>query len=375
MRFRTGSKFFVPALMGCWLATGGSALAQKAVTASDDPIAKVLKKKKTTDIAGKAVTTVKPKPKVVDRGIPNEVPLPARKLFGYLQSPAPMKASSYGGYAKGCMSGAEEMPINGLAWQVMRLSRNRNWGHPVLIDYLKKLAVDVQQKDGWPGLLIGDISQPRGGPMLTGHKSHQLGLDADIWMRSMPSRRLTYKEREETAAPSMLSGKISISKTRFKPGNVKVLRRAASSPLVARIFVHPAIKKAVCEATNDDPKRESWLKKIRPWWGHHYHFHVRLKCPRGSRGCKNQRPVPKGDGCGKPINDWFAMMTRPPRKPAKPAVKPTKPRKPRKKRYLTLAKLPKSCRRVLSYGRHKNAMLFAKGVGENVTLPVRRPVN
>jgi hypothetical protein len=36
---------------------------------------------------------------------------------------------------------------------------------------------------GWgKGLYIGDISQPRGGPMTSGHASHQIGLDADIWM-------------------------------------------------------------------------------------------------------------------------------------------------------------------------------------------------
>jgi murein endopeptidase len=30
------------------------------------------------------------------------------------------------------------------------------------------------------GLLIGDMSQPRDGPMLYGHSSHQIGLDVDI---------------------------------------------------------------------------------------------------------------------------------------------------------------------------------------------------
>ncbi len=373
MRLHISYKLLLPVIMGSILLNSSQVFAQYG-----DKMQSSKQSEETATPPEKGTAqqqkTVKP---VVEKGLPNEVPLPARKLFGYLQSPAPMHPASFGGYAKGCMSGAIAMPINGSAWQVMRLSRNRNWGQPVLIDYLKKLAVDVQQKDNWPGLLIGDLSQPRGGPMLTGHKSHQLGLDADIWMRSMPKHRLTYQEREETAAPSMLAGKITINNKTFKPGNVRVLRRAASSPLVARIFVHPAIKKAVCEATKDETDRAKWLKKLRPWWGHHYHFHVRLKCPKGYRGCKDQRPVPKGDGCGKPINDWFAMMTRPARKPkttTKPK-KPKKPRKPRKKRYLTLASLPKSCRRVLSYGRHQNAMLFAKGVGALVTLPEQRPIN
>ena len=79
---------------------------------------------------------------------------------------------------------------DGPTWQAMRLSRNRRWGHPTMIKLIEKLSRDAVA-DGWPGLLIGDISQPRGGPMLTGHASHQIGLDADIWLTPMPDRRLT----------------------------------------------------------------------------------------------------------------------------------------------------------------------------------------
>ena len=63
----------------------------------------------------------------------------------------------------------------------MRLSRNRNWGHPKLVEFLERLSAKGA-KVGWPGLLVGDMAQPRGGPMLTGHASHQVGLDADIWL-------------------------------------------------------------------------------------------------------------------------------------------------------------------------------------------------
>ena len=79
----------------------------------------------------------------------------------------------------------------------MRLSRNRNWGHPMLVELVKKLAIEAKAYDGWPGLLVGDLSQPRGGPMLTGHRSHQMGLDADIWFLAMPNRVLTAQEREK----------------------------------------------------------------------------------------------------------------------------------------------------------------------------------
>lgn len=105
---------------------------------------------------------------------------PAKALFGGTKSPAPLAARAIGSYAKGCLSGAKALPIDGPAWQHMRLSRNRNWGHPKLLQVVQRLARDGREKDGWPGLLVGDLSQPRGGPMLTGHASHQIGLDADV---------------------------------------------------------------------------------------------------------------------------------------------------------------------------------------------------
>ena len=37
---------------------------------------------------------------------------------------------SIGYYTHGCLAGGVALPINGPTWQVMRLSRNRNWGHP-----------------------------------------------------------------------------------------------------------------------------------------------------------------------------------------------------------------------------------------------------
>ena len=130
---------------------------------------------------------------------------PAKELFGAQKLPAQLAPQSLGFYSKGCLAGGVAIPVDGPHWQVMRLSRNRNWGHPNLIALLEKLAADGT-KVGWPGLMVGDLSQPRGGPMLTGHASHQIGLDADIWMNPMPDRRLTRQEREDTSAVSMLKG-------------------------------------------------------------------------------------------------------------------------------------------------------------------------
>ena len=121
---------------------------------------------------------------------PNDPKVPAKELFGRKVAPVPMQARAIGFYAKGCIAGAEQLPHTGDTWQVMRLSRNRYWAHPDMVALIKRLAAKAHKDAGWPGILVGDMSQPRGGPMLTGHASHQVGLDADIWLTPMPNRQL-----------------------------------------------------------------------------------------------------------------------------------------------------------------------------------------
>jgi penicillin-insensitive murein DD-endopeptidase len=273
---------------------------------------------------------------------------PARELFGAVTTPAPLASRSIGSYAKGCLAGGVSLPINGPDWQVMRLSRNRNWGTPQLLDFLERFASDARALDGWPGLLVGDMSQPRGGPMLTGHTSHQVGLDADIWLTPMPDRILTPQEREDMSAVSMLKDPFTVDPAIFTTMQMKLIRRAASYPQVARIFVHPAIKKALCEHAKDISKDTAWLGKVRPWWNHHYHFHVRLKCPPGMDGCEDQKDVSGDDGCGQELANWYAMLKKAAIESAKPIPPGTKPwtGKP----PLTMAQLPKECGTVLTAG-------------------------
>jgi penicillin-insensitive murein DD-endopeptidase len=264
----------------------------------------------------------------------------AKELFGAHRTAAPLEARAIGSYAKGCLSGAQQLAVDGPAWQAMRLSRNRNWGHPALIAIVQKLADDARAFDGWPGLLVGDISQPRGGPMLTGHASHQIGLDADIWLTPMPPRRLTAQEREDLSATSMLAAdQLSVDPKLFTDGHLRLLKRASSITEVERVLVHPAIKKAICEATVKDQDR-AWLRKVRPIWGHHYHFHVRIGCPQGAVGCLAQAATPGDDGCGKELDDWFVLLKRP---PTPETAEPPKP-------PLTLDGLPAECRVVLNAG-------------------------
>jgi len=263
---------------------------------------------------------------------PDDPTLAAKELFGRKTTPAPLQARAIGSYSRGCMAGATAIPVDGETWQVMRLSRNRNWGHPQLIALLQRLSARMPSINGWPGLLIGDISQPRGGPMITGHASHQIGLDADVWLTPMPNRRLSRLEREEMSATNMVrSDWLDIDPAVWTPQHTALIRAAASEKAVARIFVNPAIKKALCREAGAD---RGWLSKVRPTWGHNYHFHIRLSCPPGEASCSDQDPPPSGDGCGEELARWFTPEMLHP--------KPGKPRPP-----LTVAQLPEECRRVL----------------------------
>ena len=294
-------------------------------------------------IAG-AATTPKPRPPTKKKAATPKGP-PAKMLFGAVNGPAPLAARAIGSYSKGCLAGGVSLAINGPEWQVMRLSRNRNWGHPRLVAYLERLAKDARSLDGWPGLLVGDMAQPRGGPMVTGHTSHQIGLDADIWLTPMPDRILTREEREEMSAVSMLKDPFSVDPAIWSPTHVRLIKRAASYPQVSRIFVHPAIKKALCEQAG---RERGWLGKVRPWWNHYYHFHIRLACPAGALGCENQKPTTGDDGCGKELAEWYKML----RAAALHAPVPPKPGAPppKKKPPLGLADLPGDCRTVLNAG-------------------------
>lgn len=264
---------------------------------------------------------------------------PAKQLFGAKAEGSTQKPAPFGSYAKGCVAGAVELPETGPSWQAMRLSRNRNWGHPETIDFIQDLSRVAARQKGWEGLYIGDISQPRGGPMLSGHRSHQIGLDVDIWMRPADRLNLSRSARENISSISMRRAGGAYVNSSWSKQHHAILRAAAKDKRVARIFVFPGAKVQMCKDAKGDRR---WLRKIRPWWGHHYHFHVRLACPKGARGCVNQAAPPKGDGCAE-AEEWVRNILNPP--PPKP-VDPNAP-KPKPRRDYTLSDLPQQCAAVL----------------------------
>lgn len=256
--------------------------------------------------------------------------------WGTVPGPTRGAAQAIGGYAAGCLAGGAALAPEGVGYQAIRLSRKRTYGHPVLIDYMRDFGRRVAAA-GLGTALVADMNQPRGGPMPFGHASHQIGLDADVWLRlDLPP--LDRKARESVQEINFVDyGRRRVRADLWGAAQAELIRIAADDPRVARIFVHPTIKLALCERTG--PGRSAadraWLRKVRPWYGHDGHMHIRLSCPPGNPLCEEQRALPEGDGCDPDLNNWIRDANRPipVRSPAE-----TPPRRP---------KLPAACTAVL----------------------------
>lgn len=210
--------------------------------------------------------------------------------------PAAGAAQAIGSTSGGCLQGAATLPASGPGYEVLHLRRNRRYGHPELVAFIKRLGKTAKkQKLGL--LVVGDLSQPRGGPTPSGHRSHQTGLDVDLGYVAPAGLRpghVSAAEREKVGPTAVIDLQTHKATPAWTPNTVKLLAAAASDPAVDRIFVNPAIKRMLCDAPT---RNEAWAARLRPWWGHHDHFHVRLKCPADSAACVPQDPPPD-DGCG-----------------------------------------------------------------------------
>lgn len=259
----------------------------------------------------------------------------AQALFSAKPTPTAHPPHAIGRHGLGCLAGGVQLPETGPTWQAMRLSRNHHWGHPKAIAFVERLSRIAAAEPGWRGLYVGDISQARGGP-IPGHASHQIGLDIDIWMRPATRLDLSRAERERLASISVRTADQRSVNGNWTASHHRILEAAARDPHVERIFVTAPVKLRMCA---DAPARDrAWLAKIRPWWGHDSHFHVRLHCPAGQPGCTQPDPLPAGDGCAEAIW-WVTEALEPP----DPSAPPPAPRPP-----IRLADLPQQCATVLN---------------------------
>lgn len=243
-----------------------------------------------------------------------------------VKQPVAGKAQSIGEYSNGCVIGAKALSLNDPFYQVTKPGQLRYFGHPDLIAFIQRLSVNVEKKTG--GItLIGDMGMPAGGRFSSGHASHQTGLDVDIWLQ-LPQKRWTHKQLNSPKAVTLVQGNKRIIPSLWSKNLVELVKQAALDQRVARIFVHPAIKQQLCL---DAGKDRDWLNRVRPWFGHRAHMHVRLTCPVGSKNCINQDPQPSGDGCGSELAGWLAESNLPNANPNQPAPPP----------------LPKGCQQLL----------------------------
>jgi penicillin-insensitive murein endopeptidase len=232
---------------------------------------------------------------------------PAKPSWQQVRNPAPGKPSSIGAHGGGCLVGADRLALDGDGYHVASPGRRRYFGHPALVDFVRTLgAAAAAEKLG--ALVVGDLGLPRGGPQPNGHASHQSGLDVDLWYaaRQEPQEpKLDASARHALAPIEMVDGKKQTPAEDFGPRVQRLLELAAGDPRVDRIFVNPVLKRALCSA----PGEHAWLHKLRPWWGHSEHFHVRLACPEGSPSCKAQPALAAGDGCAE-VAWWFSAEAR-----------------------------------------------------------------
>lgn len=231
-----------------------------------------------------------------------------KRTWRTVRTPATGEPLAIGDYSAGCLQGGQALPLDGEGYQVMHPGRVRYFGHPDLIAFLQQLGRSVHEK-GLGVILLGDLSQPRGGRASGGHASHQSGLDVDIWYwhpRRARQGPLSTEEREQLKARTVVDGKKQAIRERWSNHVAELLRLTAEHPRVQRVFVHPIIKRELCGRTWT---ARDWLAKIRPWHGHADHLHVRLLCPERSPECKPQAPAPAGDGCQE-LEWWFSEEAR-----------------------------------------------------------------
>lgn len=215
------------------------------------------------------------------------------------------KARIYGSYNLGCIDGAVSLSDENQTFQFQRWSQDRHYAHPILANYIFDLAKRAE-KAGLPPLMFGDMSLPYGGAMgpNSSHASHETGLDLDIPFDFALPRKSQYDLQHPKDVYIVKGQKILKN---FTPAVVSLIRLAATDPRVDRIFVAPMIKKRMCQLYEgkEPTGSDSFLQKLRPWFGHQAHMHVRLKCPSDSPECITQKPIAAGTGCGYEVDSWF----------------------------------------------------------------------
>jgi len=207
-------------------------------------------------------------------------------------------SQAIGFYSKGELKFADKMASESTHHIKLFLPRNRGFGTLMLINIAMEASSILNANfPAGERVQFGDMSNKDGG-FLSGHNSHQNGLDVDV-----SYMRMDYREQdqfdidgfdENFVIKNILSPNFDMERNLF------IFKSLVSTNKVNRIFVDQVIKNAICEHVIKIGQRELYretLRRLRHWPNHLNHFHLRLVCPSDSSKCEEQTPPPDGDGC------------------------------------------------------------------------------
>jgi penicillin-insensitive murein endopeptidase len=210
---------------------------------------------------------------------------------------------------QGALSDATAIAPEGPGFVHLFESRDRRYGSQGLIELLERSAAEIARlhPEG-ERLQIGDIAAIGGGP-IRGHASHQNGLDADLVYYRTSHREQSAADGDAGFIETFVTGEgadhADVAGTHASPDldvarSWELIKLLSASHRLARIFMHPAIKRAFCQEARSRGELQSesrTLSRLRPLDNHDDHMHVRISCPTESPGCVPQ-PEPDADpGC------------------------------------------------------------------------------
>lgn len=222
-------------------------------------------------------------------------------------------AQAVRGYANGSLVQPDQLKLETDAYVKIFRPRDRLYGSLDLVTLLENGAAELKKAfpDG-ERLQIGDTSQKMGG-YISGHASHQNGLDVDLVYLRKNRREMPVNTTNGFDESFVKNGKVTDNLDIER--NWKLISIFVSSGRVNRIFMDPAIKLAFCAYAKDQgifAASTEILRVMRPWPHHADHLHVRLTCPQASLQCEPQVPPPPGDGCDEAKAEADATGTRRP---------------------------------------------------------------
>ncbi len=230
---------------------------------------------------------------------------PAKELFARKATPFPGPARSIGGYADGCLGGALRAADHGPRLAGDAAIAQSQLGQSEAHRLPRTIRPQRARRSAGTACWSATCRSRAAARCITGHASHQIGLDADIWFTPMPDHVLSREEREFNGAVNMVRSRSSRRRSQGMDAtrSTQLVRAAAQDPVVTRIFVNAAIKKAMCSEAGIGSRMA--VRRCGRGGATPNTFMSASRCPADSPECKPQPPPDAGDGCGHELDYWF----------------------------------------------------------------------